>query len=78
MRKLAPARDHPGMTSLFPYRVYRMTGPFHMAVKKVDFILIKYTCDLKSQILRIRYLSQSSGRPISHRNEWSFHVPAFI
>ena len=44
---------------------------------KVDFILIKYTCDLKSQILRIRYPSQSSGRPISHRNEWSFRVAAF-
>ena len=33
--------------------------------------------DLKSQILRIRYPSQSSGRPISHRHEWSFRVAAF-
>ena len=29
---------------------------------------IKYTCDSKSRTLRMRYPSQSTGRPISHRN----------
>ena len=35
---------------------------------------IKYMCDLKLQTLRIRYLFQSTGRPISHRNVWPFRV----
>ena len=30
-------------------------------------MLIKYTCDSKSQTLRMRYPFQSIGRPISHR-----------
>ena len=37
-------------------------------------MLIKYTCDSKSQTLRMRYPFQSTGRPISHRNGWSFRV----
>ena len=38
-------------------------------------MLIKYKCDSKSQTLRMRYPFQSqTGRPISHRNEWSFCV----
>ena len=41
---------------------------------KVHFMLIKYTCDSKSQTLRMRYPFQSTGRPISHRNGWSFRV----
>ena len=40
----------------------------------VHFMLIKYTFDSKSQTLRMRYQFQSSGRPISHRNGWSFRV----
>ena len=37
-------------------------------------MLIKYTCDSKSQRLRMRYPFQSTGRPISHRNGWTFRV----
>ena len=37
-------------------------------------MLIKYTCDSKSQTLRMRYPFQSTGRPISYRNGWSFRV----
>ena len=37
-------------------------------------MLIKYTFGSKSQTLRMRYPFQSTGRPISHRNERSFRV----
>ena len=37
-------------------------------------MLIKYTCDSKSQTLRMHYPFQSTGRPISHRNGWSILV----
>ena len=40
----------------------------------VHFMLIKYTFGSKSQTLRMRYPFQSTGRPISHRNGWSFRV----
>ena len=36
--------------------------------------LIENTCDSKSQTLRMRYPFQSTGRPIWHRNVWSFRV----
>ena len=41
---------------------------------KVHFKLIKYTSEPKSQTLCMRYLFQSTGRPISHQNKWSLHV----
>ena len=41
---------------------------------QVHFMSIKYTCDSKSQTLRMHYLFQSTGRPISHRNGWLFCV----
>ena len=41
---------------------------------KVHFMLIEYMCDSKSQTLRMGYLFQSNGGPISHQNGWSFHV----
>jgi len=37
-------------------------------------MLIKYTFGSKSQTLCMRYPFQSTGRPISHRNGWSFRV----
>ena len=37
-------------------------------------MLIKYMCDSKSDTLRMRYPFQSTDRPISHRNVWSFRV----
>ena len=49
-------------------------GHFISCYLKVHFMLIKYMCDSKSQTLRMRYSFQSSGRPISHLNGWTFHV----
>ena len=49
-------------------------GHFVSRYLKVHFMLIKYKCDSKSQTLRMRYPFQSTGRPISHRNVWSFRV----
>ena len=37
-------------------------------------MLIKYMCDSKSDTWCMRYPFQSTGRPISHRNLWSFRV----
>ena len=41
---------------------------------KAHFMLIKYTCDSKSQTLRMRYPFQSTGRPISHRNAFRVYM----
>ena len=41
---------------------------------KVYFMLIKYTCDSKSQTLRMRYPFQATDRPNSHRSGWLFRV----
>ena len=40
----------------------------------IHFMLIKYTFGSKAQTLRMRYPFQSIGRPILHRNCWSFRV----
>ena len=64
MRKLAPARVSYLDDFLILYPIYMMT----------HFVSVKYTCDSKSQTLRMRYPFQSTGRPISHLNVWSFHV----
>ena len=76
MRKLAPGRVSYQDDFLISYRVYMMTGPFHISllILKVHFMLIEYTCDSKLQTLRMGYLFQSTGGPISHRNGWSFRV----
>ena len=49
-------------------------GHFISCYLTVHFMLIKYTFGSKSQTLRMRYPFQSTGRPISHRNGWSFRV----
>ena len=49
-------------------------GHFISRYLKVHLMLIKYTCDSKSQTLHMRYLFQSTGRPISHWNGWKFRV----
>ena len=49
-------------------------GHFISNYLKVHFVLIKYMCDSKLQTLRMRYLFQSTGGPISHRNVRSFCV----
>ena len=69
MRKLAPARVSHWDDFLISYRVY-----FISCYLTVHFMLIKYTFGSKSQTLRMRYPFQSTGRPISHRNGWSFRV----
>ena len=62
------------MTFLFHIAFTWWLGDFRSRYLKVHFMLIKYTCDSKSQTLRMRYPFQSTGRPISHRNGWSFRV----
>ena len=76
MRKLAPARvSHwPGMTFWFRIAFTWWLGHFITCYLTVHFMLIKYTFGSKSQTLRMRYPFQSTGRPISHRNGWSFRV----
>ena len=49
-------------------------GHFISRYLKLYFMLIKYTCDSKSQTLPMRYSFQSTGRTISHRNGWTFRV----
>ena len=49
-------------------------GHFISRHLKVHFMLIKYTCEAKSQTLRMRYPFQSTNRPISYRYEWSFRI----
>ena len=65
---------HTGMTFLFCIAFTWWLGHFISCYLKVHFMLIKYTCGSKSQTLRMRYPFQSTGRPISHRNGWSFRV----
>ena len=78
MRKLAPAWVSYQHDFLISQRVYMMTGLFHIlqvvGYLKVHFMLIKCTYDSKSRTLRMRYPFQPTGRPISHRNVWSFRV----
>ena len=74
MTKLAPARVSCRDDCLISYRVYMMMGLSFFGYSKVHFMLIKYTCDSKSQTLRMCYPSQSTGRKISNRNRWSFRV----
>ena len=74
MRKLAPARVSYQDDFLISYHFYMMTGPFHILLLRVHFMLIEYTCDSKSQTLHMGYLFQSKSGPISHRNGWSFHI----
>ena len=64
--------SHTGIIFLFRIAFTWWLGHFRSRYLKVHFMLIKYTCDSKSQTLRMRYPFQSTGRPISHRNGWSF------
>ena len=72
MRKLALARVSYRNDFLISYHVYMMTGSFH--ISKVPFMLVKYTSDSKSQTLRMCYPLQSTDKPISYQNKWSFCV----
>ena len=64
--------SHTGMTFWFRIAFTWWLGHFISRYLKVHFMLIKYTCDSKLQTLRMRYPFQPTGRPISHRNGWSF------
>ena len=60
MRKLAPARVSHWDDVLISYRVYMMTGSFHILLFNGTFY-IKYTFGSKSQTLRMRYSFQSTA-----------------
>ena len=66
--------SHTGIIFLFRIAFTWWLGHFRSRYLKVHFMLMKYTCDSKSQTLRMRYPFQSTNRPISHRYEWSFLV----
>ena len=64
-RKLAQSQT--GMTFWFRITFTWWLGHFISRYLKVHFMLIKCTCDSKSQTLRMRYPFPSTGRPISYR-----------
>ena len=66
--------SHTGVTFWIRIAFTWWLGNFISRYLKVHFMLIKYTCDSKSQTLRMRYSFQSTGRPISHPNGWTFRV----
>ena len=74
MRILTPVRLSYWDDFLILYRVYMMTGSFHILLFEGHLMFINYTCDSKSQTLCMRYPFQSIGRPISHQDMWSFLI----
>ena len=65
---------HTGMTFWFRIAFTWWLGHSISCYLTVHFMFIKYTFGSKTQTLRMRYSFQSTGRPISHRNGWSFRV----
>ena len=74
MKKLAPVRVSYRHDFLILYRVYMMTGLFHISLLEGTLHVDKCKCDSKWRTLCMRYPFQSTSRPISHRNGWSFRV----
>ena len=74
MGKLAPARVSYRDEFFISFCVYTMTGSFHISVFEGTFYVDKHMVDSKLQTLHMHYQFQSTNRPISHRNELSFHV----
>ena len=68
MRKFAPARVSYRVTFWFCILFTWWLGHFISRYLNVHFMSINYTCDTKSQTLRIRYPFQSTVRPIFHRS----------
>ena len=66
--------SHTGMTFWFCIAFTWWLGHFISRYLKVHFMLIKYMCDSKLQTLHMRYPFQSTGRPISYQNGWSFRA----
>ena len=67
VRKLAPVRVSYRDDFLISYRVYKFAC-FSLSHEQNDNAI------LNCQKLRMRYPFQFTGRPISHRNKWSFRV----
>ena len=75
MEKLTPAQVSYLDDCVILYCIYMMMGHFISRLFQVMyFMLIKYMCNSKSQTLRKSYPFQSTSRPISHWNRWSFCV----
>ena len=74
MRKLAPARVSHWDDFLISYRVYMMTGSFHILLFKGTFHVDKIHVWFKIANITHAVPCQSTSRPISHRNWWSFRV----
>ena len=76
MRKLAPARVSYRDDFFISYRVYIMTGSFHISLFEGTFPVDKIHVRFKIANITspMRYPFQSTGRPISYRNVWSFRV----
>ena len=74
MRKLAPALVSYQDDFFISYRVYMMTGPFHISLFKgtlhVDKIHVRFQIANITHALPVPVF----GRPISHRSGWSFRV----
>ena len=68
MGKLATARVSHRDDFVISYRVYTMTGSFH------TMFTLKLNQNSKRGLAKMRYPFPSTCKPISHRNEWSFHV----
>ena len=66
MRKLAPVRVSYRDDFFISYRVYIMTGSFHIS-------LFEGTLHVDKVHVRFK-IADITGRPISHRNGWSFRV----
>ena len=74
MRKFAPARVSYRDDFLILYPVYMMTRSFHISLFEGTIHVNKIYVWFKIANITLRYPFQSTGRPISHRNVWSFHV----
>ena len=73
MRKLALARISYQDDFLILYPIYMITGSFYITLFE-GTLHVNKICDSKLQTLSMRYLFQSTGRPISHRSKWLFRV----
>ena len=74
MGKLALAQVSYRDEFFISYRVYTMTGSFHISLFEGTLYVDKYMCDSKLQTLRMHYQFQSTSRPISHRNNSSCRI----
>ena len=74
MRKLTLVRVSYWDDFLISYGIYIMTGSFHISLFEGTLHDDKIHVWFKIATLRMRYPFQSTGRPIWHRNGWTFCV----